>query len=184
MFFTILVILVVATILPGNTSLLGTQPTQISNSQLNTEIEKKDIKKLDWQQGTITGTFNNGVKFEVTTAPEAFTSQAGADLKKQLDAAGIDYSIKPPPISTQLLQVASYAFLPLVFLGFLYFLVLRPAQMGGNQAMSFGRSKARRVGETSQKVTFDDVAGIDEAKQELSEIVDFLKNTKKYAALG
>jgi len=56
--------------------------------------------------------------------------------------------------------------------------------MGGNQAMNFGRSRAKRVGETGPKITFDDVAGIDEANQELFEIVDFLKNTKKYAALG
>src|SRR5688572_24601174 len=71
-----------------------------------------------------------------------------------------------------------------MIIALIYFLVLRPAQMGGNQALNFGRSKAKRVGETGPKVTFEDVAGIEEAKQELFEIVDFLKNTKKYAALG
>ena len=72
----------------------------------------------------------------------------------------------------------------ILIIALLWFFVLRPAQMGGNQALSFGRSRAKRVSENSPKVTFEDVAGIDEAKQELYEIVDFLKNTKKYTALG
>jgi cell division protease FtsH len=61
---------------------------------------------------------------------------------------------------------------------------VRQAQASGNQALSFGRSRARRVNESIPKVTFEDVAGIDEARQELEDIVDFLKNTKKYVALG
>ena len=71
----------------------------------------------------------------------------------------------------------------LVFVGFWVFF-LRRAQSGGNQAMSFGRSRAKRISNAAQRVTFDDVAGVDEAKQELMEIVDFLKNPKKYSALG
>ncbi len=176
----------ILTMFLGNGSLLGgTQPQQIEQSKLTQEIEKKPatIATLNWQGTTISGTFTNGTKYEVNNVPTTETP-AGDTLIKTLDANHINYFIKGPPIGAQLLQFLSYAFLPLIFFGFLYFMVLRPAQMGGNQAMNFGRSKARRVGEASQKVTFDDVAGIEEAKQELSEIVDFLKNTKKYAALG
>lgn len=73
---------------------------------------------------------------------------------------------------------------PLIFIGFLWFVFIRQAQAGGNQAISFGRSRARRLSDNVPKVTFDDVAGVEEAKAELAEIVDFLKNAKKFQALG
>ncbi len=66
----------------------------------------------------------------------------------------------------------------------IYLFFLRQAQSGGNQALNFGKSKARRIGDNVPKVTFDDVAGVDEAKQDLQEIVEFLKNAKKFQALG
>ena len=66
----------------------------------------------------------------------------------------------------------------------LFFFILRQAQSGGSQALSFGRSRAKMMSENRPKVTFADVAGVDEAKEELGEIVDFLKYPKKYQALG
>ena len=66
----------------------------------------------------------------------------------------------------------------------LFFFILRQAQSGGSQALSFGRSRAKMLSENRPKVTFADVAGVDEAKEELAEIVDFLKYPKKYQALG
>jgi len=71
----------------------------------------------------------------------------------------------------------------LLIIGFWIF-VMRQSQSSGSQALSFGRSKARRLPESSPKVTFDDVAGIDEAKAELMEVVEFLKNPRKFQALG
>jgi cell division protease FtsH len=76
------------------------------------------------------------------------------------------------------------ALLPILFfLGFWIF-ILRQSQAGAGQAMSFGKSKAKRLNDSSAKVTFADVAGVDEAKQELQEIIDFLKNPDKFQALG
>src|SRR5205085_3639480 len=74
--------------------------------------------------------------------------------------------------------------LPLVFIAVFWIIFIRQAQSGGNQALSFGRSRAKRLTDNVPKITFDDVAGVDEAKQELQEIVEFLKNAKKFQALG
>jgi len=71
-----------------------------------------------------------------------------------------------------------------ILLAGVWIFIMRQAGGGNSKAMDFGKSKARRVGEDAQRVTFDDVAGVDEAKEELSEIVDFLKNPRKYASLG
>ena len=73
---------------------------------------------------------------------------------------------------------------PLVLLGLLWFLFLRQIQSSGNKAMSFGKSKAKMIAEGQVKVTFDDVAGVEEAKEELKEIVEFLKDPKKFSRLG
>jgi cell division protease FtsH len=74
--------------------------------------------------------------------------------------------------------------LPVALIVVFYLFFLRQAQAGGNQALNFGRARAKRLGDNVPKVTFDDVAGVDEAKQELAEIVEFLKNAKKFQALG
>ena len=74
--------------------------------------------------------------------------------------------------------------LPLGVIFFFWMFFLRQAQSGGNQALSFGRSRAKRLNDNVPKVTFEDVAGVDEAKQELQEVVEFLKNAKKFQALG
>jgi cell division protease FtsH len=111
-------------------------------------------------------------------------SAAGAALQARLQKENVNLELKGPPLGQQLLGVLGFILVPLLIIGLLWFLFMRQAQASGNQAMSFGRSRAKRVGEQTQKVTFEDVAGIDEAKQELFEIVDFLKNTKKYTALG
>ena len=172
------------TLIPSNSGLFGSNPPQqLSMSDFEQGLTKKTIKSVDWQQTTISGKFSNGSSFEVNPVPDS-NSPAGDTLGKEISASGADFHLKNAPVSTQVLNLLSVLIFPVMIIVIIYFLVLRPVQMGGNQAMNFGRSKARRVGETSQKVTFDDVAGIDEAKQELYEIVDFLRNTKKYAALG
>jgi cell division protease FtsH len=140
------------------------------------------IKEADWDQTTLSGTLANGTKFKANV-PEQ--NAGGATfLHTLLVDNGVNYRNASPPVSSGVLYLLSMFGVPLLILMAIYFLVFRPAQMGGNQALNFGRSKAKRVGESSPKITFDDVAGIDEAKQELFEIVDFLKNTKKYASLG
>jgi cell division protease FtsH len=167
----------------GPTSPLGgAQVKQMTTAELNQAIEAGNIEKAEWQQSRFEGTLADGTRFTATVQPPE--SAGGANFEEFLRANDVEYDKRPAPISHQALGILSIIAFPLMIIALIYFLVLRPAQMGGNQALNFGRSKARRVGETNPKITFDDVAGIEEAKQELWEIVDFLKNTKKYAALG
>lgn len=105
------------------------------------------------------------------------------DLMKRLEAANVDVSVKKPNESSQFIGILGSLLLPLLFIVFL-FVMAKSLQAGGSQAMSFGKSKAKMMLDSKVKVTFKDVAGIDEEKKELEEIVDFLKNGEKYIKLG
>lgn len=148
------------------------------------------ILKARMQRGTftITGELRqssapNGVRQFVTKTPGE-DSPAVGKLVETFAARKIPFSFDDPPPINLVLGIISVIAVPLLIIGLFWIFIYRQAQMGGNQAMNFGRSRAKRAGENTPKVTFDDVAGIDEAKEELFEIVDFLKNTKKYTALG
>ena len=109
--------------------------------------------------------------------------EAKADLIKEINKAGITIKTSPPDKSAFWFGVMSSLLLPVIILVGLL-LVFRSAQSGGNQAMSFGRARAKLMMDNKVKVSFADVAGIDESKFELQEIVDFLKNPEKFQALG
>jgi len=110
------------------------------------------------------------------------------EAQSRLEQLLLDYNVPfeytRPWLSDVTTSILFTVLVPLIFIGFLWFLFLRQAQAGGNQALSFGRSRAKRLTDSVPKVTFDDVAGVDEAKAELAEIVEFLKNAKKFIALG
>jgi len=166
-------------------TLLGTgdQPKQLSVPELMTAAKSGEIKEAKWQLDKITGKYANGkTSFEVRAGDQ--NSNTAAEIYKAFELGGGKIFQEAPPAITNVFSILSVIAFPLMIGLMIWFLVLRPAQMGGNQALNFGRSRAKRVGESGPKITFDDVAGIDEAKQELFEIVDFLRNTKKYAALG
>ena len=110
--------------------------------------------------------------------------QSRSQLHRKLTEKGVNYEFKPPILNEFMSTALSMLLLPILLIGLFWFLFLRQAQSGGNQAMNFGRSRARRMTDSVPKVTFDEVAGVEEAKQELAEIVEFLKNAKKFQALG
>ncbi len=105
------------------------------------------------------------------------------NLMSKLENAKVDISVKKPSESSQLMALLGTLLLPLLFIIFLV-VMAKSIQAGGSQAMSFGKSKAKMLLDSKVKTTFKDVAGIDEEKQELEEIVDFLKNGDKYIKLG
>ncbi|MFQ3586346.1 MAG: ATP-dependent zinc metalloprotease FtsH [Fimbriimonadaceae bacterium] len=159
----------------------GPRINELSQSELMREAAAGNVLEARWQGNTIEGRLQNNERFRTTTTDvNAGSSEA---LNRILTEKGNLKIEGPPPFQT-VLAVLSVIGFPLLLIALLYFFVFRPAQMGGNQAMNFGRSRAKRVGENAPKITFEDVAGIEEAKQELWEVVDFLKNTKKYTALG
>ena len=106
-----------------------------------------------------------------------------ADLMGKLEKANVDISVKKPSESSQVLGLLGSLILPLLFIVFLV-VMAKSLQAGGSQAMSFGKSKAKMLLDSKVKTKFDDVAGIDEEKKELEEIVDFLKHSEKYIKLG
>ena len=106
------------------------------------------------------------------------------DIQAKLDEYGIDYNVKPPSKFPQGLIIFGTTIIPLlIFLGLMIFLS-RQMQGSGNRALSFGKSRARLHSENQKKITFEDVAGVDEAKDALEEVIEFLKAPKKFERLG
>ena len=105
------------------------------------------------------------------------------ELVKKLTTKNVKIMAGPGEEHSTLLHVF-LSWLPLIVLGMIWFFALRQMQTGGNKALGFGKSKAKLLNEKTGKITFNDVAGIDEAKSELEEIVDFLKDPSKFRRLG
>ncbi|MGD9680251.1 MAG: ATP-dependent zinc metalloprotease FtsH [Candidatus Obscuribacterales bacterium] len=139
--------------------------------------------------------FTNGesvvkVKFKPTQPdekpvekPVVVPVEAKESLLKELNDVGVAVQVNDVDKSGLWMGYLGTLILPIIVIGLIVFMV-KSAQSGGNQAMSFGRSRAKLMVDNKVKVSFSDVAGIDEAKQELQEIVDFLKSPEKFQALG
>ena len=132
----------------------------------------------------ITGVFNpeGASQFGVEGMEEFSTSGPVEDLRDTLVATGAEVNFETE--NDGVWQGLLISWLPLLFLFLIFFFFMRQIQSGGGKAMSFGKSKAHLLNESQHKVTFDDVAGIDEAKDELQEIIEFLKDPRKFTRLG
>ena len=152
--------------------------TAIAYSDFRSKIEGGQIKEVSVGPDHIYGTLNNGSKF--STVP---VNDPG--LIPLLDDYGVKYSGKAEE-QPSFWMVLLYQSLPFLLILGVAFFVLRQMQKGGGAggAMGFGKSKAKLLTEKSGRVTFDDVAGIDEAREELQEIVEFLKDPQKFSRLG
>lgn len=110
---------------------------------------------------------------------------SNASLKEQgFDLSKVDVTYEPQSSGSSAWVALGTSIVPVLLIGALLFWMLRSAQGQGNQALSFGKSRARLYGNEKDKVTFTDIAGSEEAKQDLSEVVEFLKYPKKFASLG
>ena len=141
------------------------------------------IKQPEQQKKSSTYETLMGVSQTAPTVQYHVLVPSTSELMKKLETAHVDISVKKPSESSQMLGVLGSLVLPLLFIIFLV-VMAKSIQAGGSQAMSFGKSKAKMLLDSKVKTKFEDVAGIDEEKKELEEIVDFLKHSEKYIKLG
>lgn len=175
----IYIILIVIAIFLFSSYLLpkGASIKNVSISEISTEVGKGEVKKIEVKDNRVKATLNNGQVIQAI-------KESDANLK--------DYGITPDKTQIDVADTTGTAawfsilgfLLPVILIGGFIYIMMRSAQGANTKAMSFGKSTAKMFVGGNKKVTFVDVAGAQEAKQELFEVVDFLKNPKKYRDLG
>ena len=155
--------------------------SKITYSDFITEVESGNIAEVTFQgettiQGKFIDNYKEGNTFELV-------GNTGEQTFKILKEQGIIPNYKETEKNSVFMKLFLNWF-PILLLVGIFILFIRQLQSGGGKAMSFGKSKAKMLNESDKKVTFTDVSGVEEAKEELVEIVDFLKDPKKYTRLG
>jgi len=149
---------------------------EIIFSDFMTKVKAGEVEDVVIKENLITGRLKDGKKFR--------TYSAGyPDLVNELMTKGVKIAAKPPEQNPWYVNFF-FSWGPIIFLALVWIFFMRQMQTGGNKALSFGKSRARLVSDKSVKITFADVAGIEEAKAEVQEIIDFLKDPQKFSKLG
>ncbi|HWZ12457.1 MAG TPA: ATP-dependent zinc metalloprotease FtsH [Acidobacteriaceae bacterium] len=149
----------------------------VAFSRLLNDADAGKISEVTIENSTVTGHYVGDSKAFRSTIPPNYP-----DMYKTFRDHNVNINIKDPN-SMAWLSIL-FQFSPFIIIGALWFFMLRQMQSGGNKAMSFGKSRARLLSMQQKKITFKDVAGVDEAKEELREIIEFLREAQKFQKLG
>lgn len=153
---------------------------KVDISQMIQDVKDGKVEKLTVSGDKVTATpkDDNAAVKETTKEPNTSLNDYGVDYSK------VNVEVKSDDTTLRYILAGIFSLLPFLLIGAFLFFMMRQAQGSSNQAMSFGKSRARLFGSDKKKVLFKDVAGAEEAKQELTEIVEFLKYPSKFEALG
>ncbi len=145
-------------------------------SDFLTKLDAGQVDEVTIKENAISGRLKDGAKFKTYYADYP-------DLVKVLRGKDVKITVKPPDQNPWYVNLF-FTWGPIIFIAVIWIFFMRQMQSGGNKALSFGKSKARLISEKAVKVTFADVAGVEEAKGEVQEIIDFLKDPQKFQKLG
>ncbi len=149
---------------------------EVRFSDFMAKVNSGDVDEVVIKENQITGRFKDGKKFK--------TYASGyPDIGKDLLGKNIKVDAKPPDQNPWYVNFF-FSWGPIIFLALIWIFFMRQMQTGGNKALSFGKSRDRLVSDKAVKITFADVAGIEEAKSEVTEIIEFLKDPQKFSKLG
>ena len=176
----IVIALLLAMIAASNTTLEGPAKDELTYSELQKRVQAGDVKSalIDVEGGVITGTLNNDEKYRTNIGP------INLDADALFDGTNIPYEFEertnPSVLGSLLVGI-----LPILLIAGLFLLFFKNMQGGGRGgAMNFGKSKAKLLTENNQRKTFDDVAGVEAAKEDLKEVVEFLQDPTRFTRLG
>jgi len=152
--------------------------TDKSYSQFVSDVDAGSVQSVTITNDVVSGVLNNGTKFQTVLPPQ------GSDIISRLEQRGVQITAQQPE-SSPFWGMLLTSWLPFLVIIGVWFFFIRQMQGGGRGgAMGFGKSRAKLLTETQGKITFEDVAGVDEAKQDLEEIVEFLRDPGKFQRLG
>ncbi|MGB9893216.1 MAG: ATP-dependent metallopeptidase FtsH/Yme1/Tma family protein, partial [Candidatus Saccharicenans sp.] len=154
----------------------GSKPKEFTFSEFMDKVEQKNVQEVTIQENLAQGKLKDGTNFKTTLPPQY------ADLIKILRENQVNIVVKDSSKSNWLALLLNW--FPILLLIFFWFMFMRQMQAGGNKALSFGKSRAKLFSPLAKKITFRDVAGVEEAKVELQEIIEFLKDPRKFQRLG